>query len=163
MSQLPVQPHAVATAGSIHAAFERTSSFGNQQLAWRFLGFFFDLHRFWCRDRCFQRESDALCFGVDREDLYFDVFAFLDDIADGSNPLVSQLGNVDQALDAGCDSHECTELGDARDRPLRFLAPSVLPTSIIVMGGLKQSLNRPSRTSGWRCWGTSRSVRKDFT
>src|SRR5690606_12290216 len=54
---------------------------------------------------------------VDREDLHQDLVALGEDVRDALDPLVGELGDVDQAVGAGEELHEGAELHDTPHRP----------------------------------------------
>src|SRR5262245_26382772 len=60
--------------------------------------------------------------GVDVDDLHRHFLALADDVARILHPLVLQLGDVHQALDAGLDLHEGSEVGDLGDLPVDLAA-----------------------------------------
>jgi hypothetical protein len=63
------------------------------------------------------RESD-LAVAADLDDLHLDFVAFLHDVGHALDARVRHLGDVKQAVGAGDDLDERTEVGDALDRAL---------------------------------------------
>ena len=61
------------------------------------------------------RERDAAALLVDLENLHADLLARLDDLAGGLDVVLGELGDVDEALDAGDDLDERAEGDDLRD------------------------------------------------
>ena len=60
--------------------------------------------------------------GVERDDLELERLALVDDVARMGDALVGQLADVDQALEAVADAHECAEVDELGDRAVDDVA-----------------------------------------
>ena len=60
--------------------------------------------------------------GVERDDLELERLALVDDVARVGDPLVGQLADVDQALEAVADAHEGAEVDELGDRAVDDVA-----------------------------------------
>ncbi len=69
-----------------------------------------------------EAEAEAMSLGVERDDLELERLALVDHITRVGDALMGQLADVDQALEAVTDAHECAEVDELGDRAVDDVA-----------------------------------------
>ena len=65
-----------------------------------------------------EAETQTMPLGVERDDLQLQRLAFMYDVARVGDPLMRQLADMDEALEAVANTHERAEVHELRDRPV---------------------------------------------
>ena len=86
-----------------------------------------------------RREADLALVGVDAQDLHLDLVADLDDVLGVLDLVVGQLGDVQQAFQAGLQLDEDAEVGDLGDLALDDLAGLVAAGDVGLPTGRRPS------------------------
>src|SRR5688572_22030184 len=116
VSTLPVQSDTFTSGGPFEATAQGAVFGGDSQRSGGLIGLFSLLGLgFRRRQRGLVGQGDSLSIGIDRQNLDFNVLPLLEHVLDTPHSSMGQLGNVDQTLDARCQFHEGTEVGDSRN------------------------------------------------